>query len=90
MSSTLRCLFERRNLTVINSGAGSLAFIIRAGVNLILLLTRLKQIRRYGTVASIVHENPWLIVSSREHRFAVIKHALFGQDCFRFAAMLGT
>ena len=30
----------------INLGAGTLAFVIRAGVNLILLLTRLKRIRR--------------------------------------------
>lgn len=35
------------------------------------------------------NENLWLIISPREHRFAVVRHALFGQDCFRFAAMLG-
>ena len=46
------CPSEHRNLTTINSGAGSLAFIIRAGVNLILLLTRLKRIRRCGTITS--------------------------------------
>lgn len=39
---------ERRNLTVIGSGAGSLAFITRAGVNLILLLPRLKRVKRHG------------------------------------------
>lgn len=51
--------------------AGTLAFVIRAGVNLILLLTRLKRIKR-------------------EYRFAAIRHALLGEDCFRFAAMLGS
>ena len=39
---------DRRSLTVIEPGAGSLAFVIRAGVNLILLLTRLKRIKRHG------------------------------------------
>jgi hypothetical protein len=53
--------FERRNLTTVNSGAGTLAFVIRAGVNLILLLTRLKRIKKYGAVH---HENPRLIVPS--------------------------
>lgn len=39
--------FERQNLTIFDAGAGTLAFVIRAGVNLILLLTRLKRIKRY-------------------------------------------
>ncbi|CCL99910.1 uncharacterized protein FIBRA_01935 [Fibroporia radiculosa] len=51
--------------------SGGLAFAIRAGVNLILLLTRIKKI-------------------PRDHRFALIRHAAFGPDSFRFAAMLGS
>ncbi|PCH40706.1 hypothetical protein WOLCODRAFT_24216 [Wolfiporia cocos MD-104 SS10] len=51
--------------------AGGLAFAIRSGVNLILLMTRLKKI-------------------PRQYRFALIRHAAFGLDSFRFAAMLGS
>ena len=78
---------EIRNLTMIDAGAGTLAFVIRAGVNLILLLTRLKQMKRCGILLS--DADPGLTCSFREHRFAAIRHALFGQDCFRFGAMLG-
>ena len=35
------------------------------------------------------HKNLWLVISVREYRFAAVRHAMFGQDCFRFAAMLG-
>ncbi|KAH9833869.1 uncharacterized protein C8Q71DRAFT_179302 [Rhodofomes roseus] len=51
--------------------AGGLAFAIRAGVNLILLLTRIKRI-------------------PAKHRLALIRHAAFGEDSFRFATMLGS
>ncbi|OCH90016.1 hypothetical protein OBBRIDRAFT_731675 [Obba rivulosa] len=51
--------------------AGSLAFAIRAGVNLFLLMTRIKKI-------------------PKKMRFALIRHAAFGPDSFRFAAMLGS
>ncbi|EED82868.1 predicted protein [Postia placenta Mad-698-R] len=51
--------------------SGALAFAIRAGVNLILLMTRIKRI-------------------PRNYRFALIRHAVFGLDSFRFAAMLGS
>ncbi|TCD68617.1 hypothetical protein EIP91_010272 [Steccherinum ochraceum] len=51
--------------------AGGVGFAIRAGVNLILLLTRIKRI-------------------PKSQRLAVIQHALFGEDCFRFAGMLGS
>jgi hypothetical protein len=33
--------------------------------------------------------DPPLTVSFREYRFTMIRHAIFGEDCFRFAAMLG-
>ncbi|KAH8092537.1 hypothetical protein BXZ70DRAFT_898184 [Cristinia sonorae] len=51
--------------------AGGIAFAIRAGVNIILLLTRIRKI-------------------SKAQRFLLIRRALFGEDCFRFAAMLGS
>jgi len=51
--------------------AGGVAFAIRAGVNLILLLTRIRRI-------------------PKAQRLSLIQHALFGEDCFRFAAMLGS
>ncbi|KAJ3523732.1 hypothetical protein NM688_g8677 [Phlebia brevispora] len=51
--------------------AGSLAFAIRSGVNLILLMTRIKRI-------------------PKSYRLAMIRHALFGPDSWRFAAMLGS
>ncbi|KAI0265887.1 hypothetical protein BC834DRAFT_876787 [Gloeopeniophorella convolvens] len=50
--------------------AGTIAFTIRSGVNLILLLARFRKI-------------------PRESRIALIQHALFGKDSFRFGAMLG-
>ena len=50
MSQSFRLPFKRQNLTTFDSGAGTLAFVLRAGVNLILLLTRLKRIKRYGAV----------------------------------------
>jgi hypothetical protein len=40
------------------SGAGALAFVIRAGVNIILLLTKLKRIKRYGTMHSALMRIP--------------------------------
>ena len=50
-----------------------------------------QEVRHRGIVPRYVdHENPRLNISFREHRFAMIRHALLGQDCFRFAAMLGT
>ncbi|PPR04651.1 hypothetical protein CVT24_011869 [Panaeolus cyanescens] len=51
--------------------SASLAFNIRACVNIVLALLR-------------IHKVP------RKHRFALIRHAIFGFDTFRFAAMLGT
>ncbi|KAJ1309232.1 hypothetical protein OPQ81_004899 [Rhizoctonia solani] len=51
--------------------AGTLAFGIRAGVNLFLLLFR-------------------IIRTPRKLKFALIRHAVFGLDSFRFAAMMGT
>ncbi|KAF9441977.1 hypothetical protein P691DRAFT_711032 [Macrolepiota fuliginosa MF-IS2] len=51
--------------------SGSLAFGIRACVNLVLALLR-------------IHRVP------RDYRPALIRHALFGEDTWRFAAMLGT
>ncbi|KAI0782562.1 hypothetical protein C8Q75DRAFT_727422 [Abortiporus biennis] len=51
--------------------AGGIGFAIRSGVNLILLLARIKKVPRH-------------------YRFALIRHALFGPDSFRFAAMLGS
>ncbi|KAH9947201.1 hypothetical protein B0H21DRAFT_822120 [Amylocystis lapponica] len=50
--------------------AGSLAFAIRSGVNLILLLTRIKSV-------------------PKSYRFALIRHAIFGEDSVRFGTMLG-
>ncbi|KAI9508117.1 hypothetical protein F5148DRAFT_980304 [Russula earlei] len=52
--------------------AGTIAFAIRSGVNLVLLLARIKNLPKCG--------NP----------FFLIRHALFGPDSFRAAAMLGS
>lgn len=79
---------ENRDLMRVNPGAGTLAFVIRAGVNLILLLTRLKRIKKCGIVVNSC-AGILLTISRREYRFAAIRHALLGEDCFRFAAMLG-
>ncbi|KAJ3555565.1 hypothetical protein NP233_g12179 [Leucocoprinus birnbaumii] len=51
--------------------SGSLAFGIRACINLVLALIR-------------IHRVP------RDFRPALIRHAIFGEDTWRFAAMLGT
>ncbi|KAH0840380.1 hypothetical protein J3R83DRAFT_1411 [Lanmaoa asiatica] len=51
--------------------AGTIAFAIRAGLNLVLATLR------FGKVP-------------KEMRFALIRHAIFGKDSFRFAAMLGS
>ncbi|KAF8549936.1 hypothetical protein OG21DRAFT_1488152 [Imleria badia] len=51
--------------------AGTIAFAIRAGLNLVLAMLR------FGKVP-------------KEMRFALIRHAIFGKDSFRFAATLGS
>ncbi|KAJ3504032.1 hypothetical protein NLJ89_g8152 [Agrocybe chaxingu] len=51
--------------------AATLAFNIRASVNLVLALIRIPRV-------------------PKDYRFAMIRHALFGTDTWRFAAMLGT
>ncbi|KAF8338497.1 hypothetical protein F5887DRAFT_514825 [Amanita rubescens] len=51
--------------------SATLAFNIRACVNLVLALMRLNRV-------------------PRDHRFAMVRHAVFGEDTWRFAAMLGT
>lgn len=51
--------------------ASAIAFAIRSGVNLVLLLARIRNL-------------------PREKRFSLIRHALFGSDSFRAAAMLGS
>ncbi|KAI0312802.1 hypothetical protein OF83DRAFT_1066610 [Amylostereum chailletii] len=50
--------------------AGSIAFTLRSGVNLVLLLVRIRSI-------------------PRRERHAFVLRALFGEDSFRFGAMLG-
>ncbi|KAH9987788.1 hypothetical protein BJV77DRAFT_1024182, partial [Russula vinacea] len=52
--------------------AGTLAFTIRSGVNLILLLARIQRARKVP----------------RKTRIWLVQHALFGADSFRFGAML--
>ncbi|KAF8489481.1 hypothetical protein F5888DRAFT_1746487 [Russula emetica] len=54
--------------------AGTLAFAIRSGVNLILLLARIQRARNVP----------------RRTRVSLVQHALFGEDSFRFGAMLGS
>ncbi|KAI0034353.1 hypothetical protein K488DRAFT_45628 [Vararia minispora EC-137] len=49
--------------------AGAIALTIRSGVNLVLLLVRIRGIKR-------------------QHRLALIRRALFGEDSFRAGAML--
>ncbi|KAI0677684.1 hypothetical protein C8Q78DRAFT_960400 [Trametes maxima] len=51
--------------------AGTIAFLIRSGVNFILLLTRIKR-------------------TPKRFRLSLIRHALFGEDSARFAALLGS
>ncbi|KAI0265050.1 hypothetical protein BC834DRAFT_825303 [Gloeopeniophorella convolvens] len=52
--------------------ASTVAFAIRSGVNLILLLTRIRKIQKV------------------KGRLILIRHALFGPDSFRAAAMMGS
>lgn len=86
----VRCTFSFEYLTTheASSGAGGVGFAIRAGVNLILLLTRIKRIPKCVPRICILESS--LNQSHRSQRLAVIQHALFGEDCFRFAGMLGT
>ncbi|KAI6032197.1 hypothetical protein BKA83DRAFT_4210653 [Pisolithus microcarpus] len=51
--------------------AGTVAFMLRAGLNVILASLRLGRV-------------------PKEMRYALIRHAIFGKDSFRFAAMLGS
>ncbi|TDL24870.1 hypothetical protein BD410DRAFT_65350 [Rickenella mellea] len=51
--------------------AGALAFTLRSGFNIFVLLFRI-----------------WKL--PRQFRFSLIRHALFGQDSLRFAAMIGS
>ncbi|KAF8627859.1 hypothetical protein AX15_004206 [Amanita polypyramis BW_CC] len=51
--------------------SATLAFNIRACVNLVLAFIRLNRV-------------------PRDYRFAMVRHAVFGEDTWRFAAMLGT
>ncbi|KAF9000326.1 hypothetical protein BDQ17DRAFT_1360047 [Cyathus striatus] len=55
----------------VKGGSGALAFNIRAAVNMVLALIRIRSV-------------------PSKHRFALVRHALLGQDTWRFAAMLGT
>ncbi|KAI6120816.1 hypothetical protein EV401DRAFT_1859442 [Pisolithus croceorrhizus] len=50
--------------------AGTVAFMLRAGLNVILASLRLGRV-------------------PKQMRYALIRHAIFGKDSFRFAAMLG-
>ncbi|KAF9476729.1 hypothetical protein BDN70DRAFT_811756 [Pholiota conissans] len=60
--------------------SATLAFNIRASVNLVLALIRIhRSLRRFDNDAH-----------SRDYRLSVIRHAVFGSDTWRFAAMLGT
>ncbi|KAI6124218.1 hypothetical protein EDD16DRAFT_1691315 [Pisolithus croceorrhizus] len=51
--------------------AGTVAFMLRAGLNVILASLRLGRV-------------------PKQMRYALIRHAIFGKDSFRFAAMLGS
>lgn len=51
--------------------AGTIAFMLRAGLNIILATLRFGQV-------------------PKKMRYALIRHAIFGKDSFRFAAMLGS
>ncbi|KAH7107603.1 hypothetical protein BKA62DRAFT_683900 [Auriculariales sp. MPI-PUGE-AT-0066] len=51
--------------------AGSLAFGLRSGVNIFILLFR-------------------VFKSPKELRFAIVRHAIFGEDSLRFGAMIGS
>ena len=48
MSPSFWLPFGRRDLTILSLGVSTLAFAIRAGINLILLLMRLQRTERYG------------------------------------------
>jgi hypothetical protein len=69
------------------AGAGILAFNIRAGMNLFLLLFRIRRIPR--CVLEMSRKDTLLMYADREKRFAMIRHALLGPDSVRFGAMLG-
>lgn len=71
------------------SGAGTLAFAIRSGINLILLFARIRNLPRF------VQPLPGLNLvltqySIRKARISLMQHAVFGPDSFRFGAMLGS
>jgi hypothetical protein len=82
------------------SGAGTLAFAIRSGVNLILLLARIQRVRKMSrsvkgrpSAIRISNLNLFLFffrIHRRKTLISIIQHALFGTDSFRFGAMLGS
>lgn len=74
-----------------DKGAGTLAFGIRAGVNLFLLLFRVLRTPKY-VLFFLTLFTDWLIhrTSHRKFQFSLVRHAVFGTDTFRFATMMGT
>ena len=84
-SSIKHPLFGRHH-----AGASAIAFAIRSGVNLVLLLARIKHLPRFGHTplfARVETCSLWYLI--RQKRLSLIRHALFGSDSFRAAAMLG-
>jgi hypothetical protein len=69
-------------------GAGAFAFAMRSGVNLVLLLARIKKLSKcvYIPCSDASRLN---LYPPREKRLSLIRHALFGSDSFRASAMLG-
>ena len=75
--------------TFLFSGAGTLAFAIRSGVNLILLLTRIRNMPKSAFGISPLVSHVLTVISPRRIRISLVNHALFGKDSVRFGAMLG-
>ncbi|KAF7301198.1 hypothetical protein MIND_00684500 [Mycena indigotica] len=67
--------------------SATLGFTIRASFNLLLALIKARRIPKSLFVAFIVFQSD---PPFRSQWFALVRHAIFGQDTFRFAAMLGT
>jgi hypothetical protein len=70
-------------------GAGALGFGVRAGVNCFLLLFRIYRAPRFRDIHVNFACYPYDSVF-RKFQLAWIRHAVLGQDSFRFAALLGS
>lgn len=69
-------------------GAGTMAFIIRAGVNLVIAFIRMRSLPKcvFTRTSKCVSYH---LFYCRRVWISLVQHAVLGKDSFRFAAMLG-